>query len=98
MKSINKFFLFIMVVAGFTACENQPIEFPDFDHTAVYFPLQYPMRTLVLGEDRVDNTLDNELTFHIGVSIGGMYENTKDWNVRVEWAQELAANLENGKR
>ncbi|MBE0674762.1 MAG: DUF1735 domain-containing protein, partial [Bacteroidales bacterium] len=45
---------------------------------SVYFPLQYPIRTIVLGEDRVDNSIDLQKAFNIGVSIGGMYDNTSD--------------------
>lgn len=61
------------------ACQNQPVEFEDYDLQAVYFPYQLPLRTLSLGEDRIDNSLDKEGKFDIGVSIGGMYENEKDW-------------------
>ena len=62
-------------------CEQKNPVFPDFDYTAVYFPLQFPMRTLSLGEEEYDNTLDKELKFHISANIGGMYENTQDWSV-----------------
>ena len=71
----------IIFLLGVTACENQDQDFPDFDLKAVYFPLQTPIRTLSLGEDRIDNTLDREHKFDIGVSIGGMYENKKNWTV-----------------
>ncbi len=71
----------IFFIIGITACENQDQEFPDFDLQAVYFPIQTPIRTLSLGEDRIDNTLDREHKFDIGVSIGGMYVNNKSWTV-----------------
>jgi hypothetical protein len=71
----------IVLILGFAACENQDQEFPDYDLQAVYFPIQLPIRTLSLGEDRIDNTLDKEHKFDIGVSIGGMYENKKNWTV-----------------
>ena len=60
------------------ACKNEPVEFEDFTSKSVYFPIQLPLRTIVLGEDRVDNSIDLQKAFHIGVSIGGMYENTAD--------------------
>ena len=65
----------------FASCSNQPNGFPDYSEQNVYFPSQYPVRTLVLGEDRLDNTIDREHAFSIGVCIGGMYENKQDWTV-----------------
>ena len=88
-KILYFFAIFLMV-----SCQNQEVKFPDFDHNAVYFPLQYPVRTLSLGDDdRVDNTLDKELKFHIGVSIGGMYNNTRDWKVDFTIDQSLVDSL-----
>lgn len=80
---MKKVFIYIILIIGMiSACENQPLEkFSDFDFQSVYFPVQLPLRTLSLGEDRIDNTLDKEFKFDIAVSIGGMYENTKDWTV-----------------
>ena len=78
---MKRIFILIILIIGIAACENQPISFPDFDYNAVYFPYQLPVRTLSLGEDRIDNSLDKEYKFDIGVSIGGMYENKKDWTV-----------------
>ena len=71
----------IVLIAALAACENQEQVFPDYELQAVYFPIQLPVRTLSLGEDRIDNTLDREYRFDIGVSIGGMYENKQDWTV-----------------
>lgn len=71
----------VMLVALLSACKNEKVTYPDYDHTSVYFPLQLPLRTLVLGDSRSDNSLDKKLQFHIGVSIGGMYENKKSWDV-----------------
>ena len=78
MKKIFNLIIFMLLVA---ACENQPWSFPDYKVRAVYFPHQLPVRTLSLGEDRIDNSLDKEYKFDIGVSIGGMYENKQDWTV-----------------
>ena len=71
----------IILLIGITACENKEQIFPDYDLQTVYFPLQLPIRSLSLGEDRIENSLDREYKFDIGVSIGGMYENTQDWTV-----------------
>lgn len=79
---MNRKITFILAfLIGLCACEDQEIRFKDYDVQAVYFPIQLPLRTLSLGEDRVDNSLDREYKFDIGVSIGGMYENYKDWTV-----------------
>ncbi|MDP5170488.1 MAG: DUF1735 domain-containing protein, partial [Bacteroidia bacterium] len=68
-------------VFSFSGCDRFTPDFGDFDYTAVYFPHQYPIRTLSLGEDYVDNSLDRELKFNIGVGIGGLRENTQSWQV-----------------
>ena len=81
----------IVFIVG--ACENQEKVFPDYDYTAVYFPIQFPVRTLSLGEDRVDNSLDRELKFHIGTVIGGMYANKWDWQVDFVIDPALAENV-----
>jgi len=80
-KTMKRIILFITILTVIAGCTDQEIYFPDYDLQAVYFPIQKPLRTLSLGEDRVDNSLDRELKFDIGVSIGGMYKNTKNWTV-----------------
>ena len=78
---MRNIFISIILILGITACKNQDIVFPDYTLKAVYFPYQLPVRTLSLGEDRIDNTLDKEYKFDIGVCIGGMYQNKKNWTV-----------------
>jgi BT_3987-like, N-terminal domain/Domain of unknown function (DUF5627) len=78
MKKLILYISLIVIIAG---CNDQEIIFPDYTLQAVYFPIQLPLRTLSLGEDRLDNSLDRELKFDIGISIGGMYENKNDWTV-----------------
>jgi hypothetical protein len=79
---MKKVFIYIILIIGLlAACENQPVKFDDYDFKAVYFPYQRPLRTLSLGEDRIDNSLDKEGKFDIGVSIGGMYEQNWQWTV-----------------
>lgn len=86
-------YLSMLLFAG--ACGNQEFEFPDYENNAVYFPLQYPVRTLILGKDRYDNNLDKELKFTIGVVMGGMYKNNQTWTVDYVVDNALAANLKN---
>ena len=93
---MRNIFICIILIIGLAACENQEQEFPDYDLQSVYFPIQLPIRTLSLGEDRVDNTLDKEHKFDIGVSIGGMYENKKNWTVDYVVDTFLTENAMNG--
>jgi hypothetical protein len=78
---MKKSILYIGLILGIVSCENMDTNFPDYDLQAVYFPIQLPLRTLSLGEDRMDNSVDRELKFDIGISIGGMYTNNKEWTV-----------------
>lgn len=78
---MKKIFILITLIIGIVACTNQPISFPDYSLQAVYFPYQLPLRSLSLGEDRIDNTLDKAFQFDIAVSIGGMYKNNQNWTV-----------------
>ncbi|HUX59470.1 MAG TPA: DUF1735 domain-containing protein [Bacteroidales bacterium] len=79
MKKLIAFIFAILVLAS---CENMKFDYKDYDSQAVYFPFQYPVRTLSLGNDIIDNSLDKQHKFHIGVSIGGLYaENSKSWTV-----------------
>ncbi|MBK5721687.1 DUF1735 domain-containing protein [Dysgonomonas sp. Marseille-P4677] len=59
-----------------TSCENQDVEFPDYEGgTSVYFAYQYPVRTIVLGDDTYDTSLDNEHRCEIYATMGGVYTN-----------------------
>ena len=92
MKNI-KILLIAMIIGSLFSCGNQDWEFPDFDYTATYFPYQYPVRTLVLGDYVFDNENDNNLKFIISASIGGMYENNADWTVNYVVNEGLVENL-----
>lgn len=72
------------------ACENQENVFDDFGSTSVYFPYQTPARSLILGKyDLGFNENDNNGRFEIGVTMSGVYENTKNRKVYFELAPEL---------
>ena len=75
---MKKLSFFLLLLAGLNSCKNQDIEFPDFDFTTGYFPYQYPIRTLVLGDYIYDNTNDNNHKFLISAAMGGVYENKQD--------------------
>ncbi len=78
------------------SCTNRDIEFDDYDYTTVYFPYQMPIRTLILGDESVgNNAIDLENAFTIGITMGGVYQNTKDRVVTTAYAPELAENIIN---
>lgn len=78
----------------FASCENQNTDFPDFDYTAVYFAYQYPVRTIVLGEDNnYDTTIDNEHKCKIYATMGGVYSNNKRISIDVVVDNSLCNNL-----
>jgi hypothetical protein len=89
---MKKILSILILVSGLIACENQEISFPDFDYTAAYFPYQYPVRTLVLGEYIFPNENDNNHKFEIAAAFGGAYENTDDKIVSFELSPELCIN------
>ena len=77
-----------------TSCENQDNEFPDYEGgTSVYFATQYPVRTLVMGEDEYDTTLDNAHKCKINATMGGVYANKKDITIDIEVDNTLCDNL-----
>jgi hypothetical protein len=93
----KSFFILLIILAVFSACENQDWEFPDFDYSTVYFAYQSPVRTIVLGEDYVfDNSLDNEHKCLIMATVGGVYENKKDITIDVVVDNSLCENLKFG--
>lgn len=89
--------LFILVfVIGLISCENFNNEFSDFEYTSGFFPYQFPVRTLVLGDYIYDNANDNAHKFIISAAMGGVYENTKDRVFTYELDESLCSNAEFG--
>lgn len=82
-----------LLAALTTACENQDTDFPDFKYSSVYFSYQYPVRTIVLGEDLFDNTLDNAHKCQIYAKMGGVYKNKKRIGIDVVVDNALCNNL-----
>jgi len=59
----------------YTSCYNADKEFPDYEGgTTAYFAYQDPVRTLILGNDIYDNTLDNDHKCRIWATMGGAYK------------------------
>nr|WP_319573371.1 DUF5627 domain-containing protein [uncultured Draconibacterium sp.] len=86
-------FIFFMVALLFTSCHNQDWEFKDYDYTTVYFAYQRPVRTIVLGKDIYDNSLDNEHKCKIMATMGGVYDNNEDRIVDLSIDNSLCDNL-----
>jgi len=74
-------------------CQNRERIYPDFDYTTAYFPYQYPVRTLVMGDYYFDNTRDKELKFLISATMGGVYKNTEDRKIEFVIDESLTENL-----
>lgn len=86
------YLLGLSLLSILAAC-NKDNEFPDYKFSTAYFPYQSPIRTLVLGEDVFDNTLDNQRKLQIMASMGGVYENKKDVTLNVVVDNSLAQGL-----
>ena len=91
MMNMKQIVLILILFVGLIACENNEPEFPDFDYTAGFFPYQYPVRTLVLGDYIYDNSNDNNRKFLISAAMGGVYSNKQDRILDIEIADELCA-------
>lgn len=92
MKYLYKILTISILLTSF-ACSNFEREFDDYTYTSGYFPYQYPVRTLVLGDYIYDNSNDNNHKFVVSVAMGGVYENTKDRVFNVSVDESLCENL-----
>lgn len=80
---------------GLSSCENSDISFPDYDGgISVYFPYQYPIRTITLGDiTTYDNSKENnEHKFTIYSTMGGSYSG-KDLKVDFKVDESLVEGL-----
>ena len=70
-RNLLTFICGISLVCAFWSCKNGDIDFPDYENgTTVYFPYQYPVRTIVLGDDEYDLTYDHAKKCQIGTMNG----------------------------
>lgn len=87
---MKKLFMYISIAIFIASCTSSEVEYPDYTYQTVYFPVQYPVRNLVLGESRYDTSIDREKAFTIAVNVGGIYNyNAKDRIVYIKYAPEL---------
>ncbi|MFC5623952.1 DUF5627 domain-containing protein [Algoriphagus winogradskyi] len=89
----NTVYILVALSLVLTSCKNEDWEFPDFDYQTVYFAYQYPVRTIVLGDDIFDTSMDNEGKFKIIATTGGVYSSPQDVLVNVEVDNSLAEDL-----
>ena len=73
-----KKYIYGVALGAFTltvaSCYNADKDFPDYEGgTTAYFAYQNPVRTLVLGNDIYDNSLDNAHKCRIWATMGGAY-------------------------
>lgn len=73
MKIFRNISLAILATVGFTSCEKYESYVKDYDYSAVYFASQKPLRTIVAYDD---------MSFKVGVTIGGLRENKVDQIVK----------------
>ena len=77
----------------YASCYNADKEFQDYEGgTTAYFAYQFPVRTLVLGTDIYDNTLDNAHKCRIWSTMGGAYGG-RDAYADIEVVDTLCNNL-----
>lgn len=95
MKALRIYLILIVGVCMsiISSCKNQDVEFDNYSYSAVYFARQTPVRTLVMGEDTYDTSLDNEHKCQIYATISGVYSNTKKVEIGIEVDNSLCKNL-----
>ncbi|WP_400263203.1 DUF5627 domain-containing protein [Sphingobacterium sp. SG20118] len=86
MKKLHIFSVILVLV--FTSCKNQEWEFPNFQYQTVYFAYQYPIRTITMGEDIFDTSLDNDGKVKVMATTGGVYDNKND--ITIDFAVDNA--------
>jgi hypothetical protein len=83
----------LVLIAALSSCKNAEWEFPDSGMQSVYFAYQGPIRTLTLGEDIFDTSLDNQHKLQIMATTGGVYLNKEDVTIGVAVNNSLAQGL-----
>ncbi|WP_133552754.1 DUF5627 domain-containing protein [Pedobacter duraquae] len=81
------------LLLALSSCKNDKWYFPDNDVQTVYFAYQSPIRTITLGEDIFDTSLDNQHKLQIMATTAGVYDNGKDITVGVTVDNSLTQGL-----
>lgn len=85
--------MFTVLFITLISCTNQDMKYDNFEYQSVYFAYQFPVRTITLGEDTFDTSLDNEHKCKIMATLGGVYSNDKNVTIDVEVANPLTTGL-----
>jgi hypothetical protein len=83
----------LVLIAALSSCKNAEWEFPDYEMQSVYFAYQSPIRTVTLGEDIFDTSLDNQHKVQIMATTGGVYLNKEDLAIGVAVDNSLTQGL-----
>ncbi len=94
MKKITLYtFGVLIATALMTGCKNGDNDFPSYEKGAsVYFANQTPIRTLVMGEDTYDTSLDNAHKCQIQATMGGSRD-PLDITLNIVVDESLCKNL-----
>lgn len=93
MIMTKKLFTILAAALTLVGCSNFDTDFPDYTYNTGYFPYQFPVRTLVLGDDQTPNDNDNAGKFVISAAMGGVYKNTKDRVINFKVDESLCKNV-----
>jgi len=89
----NKLNILLVSVLALYSCKNEKWNFPDNDVQSVYFAYQGPIRTITMGEDIFDTTLDNQRKLQIMGTVGGVYENKENITIGISVDNSLTQGL-----
>lgn len=89
--------LSILLCLLFASCKNSDWEFPDYPYQTVYFAYQLPVRTITLGEDIFDTSLDNAHQCEIMATTGGVYKTDQEVVIGIKVDNSLAEGQLFGK-
>ncbi|WP_432712160.1 DUF5627 domain-containing protein [Pedobacter sp.] len=86
-------YMSLVLLATLTSCKNEEWAFPDYETQSVYFAYQSPIRTITLGEDIFDTSLDNQHKLQIMATTGGVYSNKEDITIGISVNNALTQGL-----
>lgn len=95
-NSVLTVFIVLSAITFLTSCQNQDWDFPDYEYQSVYFSYQYPVRTIILGEYKFNNELDNNHQFKVMATTGGVYSNGSDIMIDYEIDETMVDGLNFG--
>lgn len=93
---MKKIIFSLMAVASAmmtTSCDNDDVEFDDYTYQTVSFAMQTPIRKITLGDDVYPTNLDNDHRFMLYTTLGGVWQNGRDRNVRIAVDETLCRGL-----